>query len=261
MKVKLIRGEPDTTRRALDVIGRVHDVVVVDDAAEAGPADMVVLVWPTDALGRRGAMARVEAVAAASSLAVVPSELTVDRLGVVDAGVDYIGSPFHPLELLHRLQSVSGSTQPRRPVWRAGDVVVDEAARTVERRGRRVDLTRKELDLLLHLVRHRGQVQERSVLLDAVWASSDFSPNVIEVAVSSLRRKLEVHGPRIIHTVRGIGYVCRADRDRTDGLSGLVGQREDLIADRQRISARRRALMEEGRARRSRSAADLTRGP
>jgi DNA-binding response OmpR family regulator len=93
-----------------------------------------------------------------------------------------------------------------RKQFAVGDIVVDPAAHLVERGGIRVDVTATELALLTALVRRAGQVASRTELLEELWGAEAVTGNVIEVHVSSLRRKLEKHGPRVIHTVRGIGY-------------------------------------------------------
>lgn len=92
------------------------------------------------------------------------------------------------------------------PALRAADVVIDLAAHLVERAGVPVELTRTELALLVELMRRAGQVVSKSELLERLWGTTPVKGNVVEVHVSSLRRKLEEHGPRLIHTVRGVGY-------------------------------------------------------
>jgi len=253
MRVILVQGDSEMTQRVRDLLGRAHDVVVAHrPTPDVDGADIVVMVWPTQPQGRDGAARLVTSLGHGRCVVVVPFGLTADRLGIVDAGVDYIVDPYHPLELVRRVEFLGEGIRTRRaPVWRAGDLTLDEGARIVERGGRPIDLTRKEFDLLRQLVRNCGLVQERSVLLDAVWSSRDYNENVIEVTMSSLRQKLEARGPRILHTVRGVGYVCRVEQERAEVLSNLVSERDSLIQDRQRLMAHRRELMEEARARRS----------
>lgn len=132
-----------------------------------------------------------------------------DRLSGFRAGADdYIGKPFSMAELLARaealLRRATGAVQ------RVGDVTVDEESRTVRRAGRAVELTRTEYDLLAALWRRPGQVLSKHQLFSQVWGSEAYADNLVEVHVSALRRKLETDGPRLIHTVRGIGYTLRA---------------------------------------------------
>jgi DNA-binding response OmpR family regulator len=99
-----------------------------------------------------------------------------------------------------------GRTQP---VIEIGDLVIDGDAGVVHRAGRPVDLTATELRLLLFLARRRDRVVGKAQLLAAVWGYDDYAANLVEVHISALRRKLEEHGPRQLHTVRGRGYVLR----------------------------------------------------
>ena len=86
-------------------------------------------------------------------------------------------------------------------------MVVDEAAAVATRAGRPLPLTPTELRLLAFLIRHRGQVLSKYQLLSQVWGYDAYDPNLVEVHTSALRRKLEEgDAPRLIHTVRGIGY-------------------------------------------------------
>ena len=91
------------------------------------------------------------------------------------------------------------------------DLRVDLAAQKAERAGHPLDLTAKELALLTFLLRHPGQVLSRTRIYDHVWDESfDGLSNTLEVHVMELRRKLEAHGPRVIQTVRGRGYLFEA---------------------------------------------------
>ncbi len=135
-----------------------------------------------------------------------------DRLAGFHAGADdYVVKPFSMAELLVRIRALlrrSGRLQSA--VWQIDDLMVDEAARKVTRAGTTVDLTRTEFDILALLGRHRGQVVSKDQILSAIWAYDGYQPNVVEAHVSALRRKLESDGRRLLHTVRGAGYVLRA---------------------------------------------------
>jgi two-component system OmpR family response regulator len=96
-----------------------------------------------------------------------------------------------------------------------GDLVVEEDAHAVYRNGSPIDLTHREFLLLTMLARHPNRVLNREVLMDRLWGHEAVTPNTIEVHISSLRRKLETHGPRLIFTVRRVGYVLRTDSSRT----------------------------------------------
>jgi DNA-binding response OmpR family regulator len=122
---------------------------------------------------------------------------------------DYIVKPFDSEELSWRVRAVlRRSGHPVAQVWQYGDLVVDEGTRSVTRAGLPVSLTSTEFQLLGVLVRNRTRVVPKGQLLGQVWGY-DADDHLLEVHMSSLRRKLEAHGPRIIQTVRGTGYVLR----------------------------------------------------
>jgi two-component system OmpR family response regulator len=125
-------------------------------------------------------------------------------------GDDYVVKPFVMAELLARMRAVlrrCGRTG--RVVLQVGDLVVDVDAHSAVRSGRPVDLTHREFSVLAMLARHPGIVLSKLQLLSQVWGFEHYDLNVVEVHICALRRKLEEHGPRLIHTVRGVGYVLR----------------------------------------------------
>jgi two-component system OmpR family response regulator len=125
---------------------------------------------------------------------------------------DYILKPFDPEELSWRVRAVlrrSGHAVAQ--VLEFGDIVVDEAAQMVTRAGQEVHLTSTEFKLLAILVRNRMRVVPKRQLLAQVWGY-DADDHVLEVHISTLRRKLEANGSRLIQTVRGSGYVMRQPR-------------------------------------------------
>ncbi len=123
---------------------------------------------------------------------------------------DYLTKPFELSELLARLEAVQRRAAPAGEVTKLveGDLELDLLARRVTWAGRRIELQPREFRLLEYLVRHRGQVVTRSMLLEGVW-DYHFDPgtNVIDVHVSRLRKKLDEGGAgSIVQTVRGTGY-------------------------------------------------------
>jgi DNA-binding response OmpR family regulator len=133
------------------------------------------------------------------------------RLQAFDLGADdYLTKPFVLAELLARVRAVlrrtGGMSAQTAPV---DDLVIDEESHTAMYRSAPLALTRLEFSLLTELSRRPGRVMSKQSLLDAVWDYDGFDPNVVEVHISALRRKLEAHGPRLIQTVRGVGYVLR----------------------------------------------------
>jgi two-component system OmpR family response regulator len=122
---------------------------------------------------------------------------------------DYILKPFDPEELSWRVRAVlRRSGQAVAQKLECGDIVFDEGTRSVTRSGSPVLLTTTEFELLGVLMRNRTRVVPKRQLLGQVWGY-DAADHLLEVHISSLRRKLEAYGPRIIQTVRGTGYVLR----------------------------------------------------
>jgi DNA-binding response OmpR family regulator len=123
---------------------------------------------------------------------------------------DYIVKPFDPEELSGRVRAVlRRSGRAVAQAWECGDIILDESAQSVTRAGSPVALTATEFKLLDVLLRNRTQVMSKSQLLRLVWGH-DAHGHLVEVHMSSLRRKLEAHGPRMIDTVRGTGYVLHS---------------------------------------------------
>jgi DNA-binding response OmpR family regulator len=123
---------------------------------------------------------------------------------------DYLVKPFAMAELLARLNVIlrrSGRVRSR--TWEVRDLLVDEESRVAYRAGALLELTKTEFDLLCALGRTPGQTRSKVQLLSLVWGFDLYAPNLVEVHISALRRKLEQHGPRLIHTERGEGYVMR----------------------------------------------------
>lgn len=145
-----------------------------------------------------------------------------DRVTGLDAGADdYLVKPFELDELLARIRALlrrsgyaaGGGTPEEGEALSFADLRMDLATREVTRGGRPVELTRTEFTLLEMFLAHPRQVLTREQILKAVWGF-DFEPtsNSLDVYVMYLRRKTEAGGePRLVHTVRGVGYVLRAD--------------------------------------------------
>jgi DNA-binding response OmpR family regulator len=130
--------------------------------------------------------------------------------GFEAGGDDYLIKPFAMAELLARIRAVlRRSGRLKSPILEIRDLVIDEEAKTVVRAGQVLELTPTEYELLCALARSPGKALSKAQLLSQVWGFDAYDPNVVEVHVSSLRRKLEAHGPRLIHTERGRGYEFR----------------------------------------------------
>ncbi|MCV7275995.1 response regulator transcription factor [Mycolicibacter arupensis] len=130
-----------------------------------------------------------------------------DRLRGLDSGADdYVVKPFELAELLSRVAAVLRRRGRVPSAIQVGDLVVDMEAGMVSRSGVVLELTGTELKLLNYLAEQRGRTVSKDRILAAVWGYDAYDANLVEVYVSGLRRKLEAHGPRMLHTVRGIGY-------------------------------------------------------
>ena len=137
-----------------------------------------------------------------------------DRIRGLDGGADdYLVKPFDFGELLARVRAmIRRGPSKRSPILTVGDLRVDPAAHVVTRAGRQVELTAREFDVLELLARHAGEVVSRTQLLEHVWDENyDGSPNVVDVYIGYLRKKLErPFGRRLIGTVRGVGFRLEA---------------------------------------------------
>ena len=138
-----------------------------------------------------------------------------DRVAGLDLGADdYLTKPFAFEELLARVRALlrRGAGQ-RAPMLRLADLTLDPASREVTRAGRRINLTVREYALLEYLMRNRGRVLTRPMLAEHVWGLAfDTESNIIDVYVGYVRRKVEGPGEaRLLHTVRGVGYVMKPE--------------------------------------------------
>jgi DNA-binding response OmpR family regulator len=135
------------------------------------------------------------------------------RVEGLDVGADdYLVKPFERQELLARMRALLRRRPPRGMApLRVADLMLNPDTHEVSRGERKIELTQREFELLEYLMRNERLVISRQKLLDEVWGYDPFSiTNTIEVFVSNLRRKLEADGePRLLHTVRGAGYVLR----------------------------------------------------
>ena len=125
---------------------------------------------------------------------------------------DYVTKPFAFEELLARVEALS--RRPRAlatPVLRVGDLSLDPSSREVQRGGEVIELTPKEFTVLEYLMRHAGRVMSRTLITEYAWGYHfDPGTNVVDVVINHLRKKIDQSSEtRLIHTVRGVGYVVR----------------------------------------------------
>ena len=192
-----------------DVLARADGVRLEQDLAEFRP-DVVIL---DVMLPGRDGFALIEVIRSRSRAGVVmltARDGIEDRLrGLTTGADDYVVKPFILAELVARVNALMRRMGRIPTMLTVGDLVVDPEAVTVRRGAATITLTATEFKLLRHFAEHRGLVLNKAQLLSAVWGFDAYDPNLVEVFISALRRKLEEHGPRLLHTVRGMGYVLR----------------------------------------------------
>jgi two-component system response regulator MprA len=182
-------------------------------AARDRPPDLVVLDVMLPGLDGVEVCRRLRAGSDLPIFMLTARDAISDRVAGLDAGADdYLVKPFAYDELLARVRALLRRREPGgREILHCADVVMDVSGHEVRRGDRAVELTALQFNVLEHFLRHQGQVLERDQLLESVWGiESDAISNVVDVTIAGLRARLETHGrPRLLHTVRGVGYVLR----------------------------------------------------
>lgn len=200
-----------------------HDVTAVNDGAlaleavDSGRFDLVILdVSMPNVDGLTACRLIREKYRSLPILMLTARHEVSDRVAGLDAGADdYVVKPFSLEELSARIRALlrrNVGTEPS-PLLKVGDITLDASARTAHRGSRELGLTKTEFDLLELLMLNVGIVLERDVLYDRVWGFNfETGSRSLDVYVGYLRRKLEEGGePRVLHTIRGIGYVLRPE--------------------------------------------------
>ena len=222
MRILVVEDEPKVAsfvRRALEA--EHHEVAVAHDGdagltqALDGEWDLILL---DVMLPRRDGLAVLRELRARGSRAPVlllTARTTVeDRVAGLDHGADdYLGKPFAVAELLARVRALLRRGAAGAPATlTVADLALDPATREVTRAGRRIELTPREYALLEFLLRNAGRVLSRAVIAQHVWGVGyDTFTNVIDVYVNYVRKKVDADfEPKLIHTVRGTGYVLKA---------------------------------------------------
>jgi two-component system, OmpR family, response regulator MprA len=184
------------------------------DTAAAYHPDLVILDLGLPRLDGMEVARRLRAADDVPILMLTARDALESRVEGLDAGADdYLVKPFERQELLARLRALLRRRPPRGSASVVvGDLSLNPDTHEVRRAERSVELTQREFELLEYLMRNERIVVPRQRLLEEVWGYDPFATtNTIEVFVSNLRRKLESDGePRLLHTIRGAGYVLRA---------------------------------------------------
>ena len=223
MSILVVDDEPSVRQalhRALSFEG--YDVRTAADGQAAldsllsDPADAVLLDVAMPGIDGLEVCRRMRAAGDRTPILMLTARhATADRVAGLDAGADdYLVKPFALEELLARLRALLRRASPAgddEDVLRVADLTLEPSTRVVRRGDRLIELTRTEFNLLELLLRNHGQVLTRELIFDRVWGY-DFgaNSNSLEVYIGYLRRKTEAEGEsRLIHTVRGVGYVLR----------------------------------------------------
>jgi two-component system OmpR family response regulator len=226
LRVLVVDDEPgivDVVSMALRHHG--FDVAAVQTGAEAltrvrdwRPHAMVLDIMLPDMEGFEVAQRLAQQHAEVPILFLSARDNTSDKVrGLTTGGDDYVTKPFSLEELVARLRNLlrrSGAFLQAPGRLRFADLELDEDTREVRRGTQMIELTATEYRLLRYLLLNPRRVLTRAQLLDHVW-SYDFGGDarVLETYISYLRKKLDVHGPPLVHTVRGVGYALRLPRD------------------------------------------------
>jgi two-component system, OmpR family, response regulator MprA len=208
----------DSLERALRHAGyavttAVHGADALDSLARS-PVDLIVLDVLMPMVDGFDVCRRLRQRGDATPVLVLTARDAIDdRVTGLEAGADdYLVKPFALRELLARVGALLRRSKARHDILGYADLTLDLTTRMATRHGRVIPLTRTEFDLLELLLSNAGQVLEYDVILDEVWEYGEApASNTLQVFVGFLRRKLEDGGlPRLVHNVRGVGYVLRA---------------------------------------------------
>ena len=211
----LVLDDDETIRLAVTTALRADGFVAeaapdgtdLDERLRAFRPDLVILDWMMPGPSGIRLLPVVREAGDAAVIMLTARDEVDDRLrGFAEGADDYVVKPFTMAELVARSTAVLRRRGRLPQTLSVGDLVVDPDAATAHRGGAALDLTATEFRLLHLLADSRGRTLSKAQILTQVWGYEDYDPNLVEVHLSALRRKMEQNGPRLIHTVRGLGY-------------------------------------------------------
>ena len=213
---RFIRQGLEEEGHAVEVAG--DGATALDLLLEAPPWDLVVLDVMLPKRDGLDVLKRLRGHSLTTPVLVLTARDTVaDKVAGLDLGADdYLTKPFAFEEFLARVRALlRRGTDQRASVLRVGDLTLDPVTREAVRSQRRIGLTAREYSLLDYFMRNAGRVLTRPMIAEHVWGLDfDAESNIIDVYIGYLRRKIDGPGePRLLHTVRGAGYVLRSEAE------------------------------------------------
>ena len=223
-RLLIVDDDPELLQFLLDELrSAAFDCTGFDNGQEAllhlrqHKVDLAVLDWSLPDLSGVEICSRLRKTDDTTPVLMLTARDAIDeRVHALDAGVDdYLVKPFAVKELHARVRAClrrSAMTAPASPeLLTLGDLVLNVPERTVQRGERTIELSRREFELLRHLLSHSGTVLERQSILNAVWGEPFIGePNTLDVYMGYLRKKVERSGDaQLLHTVRGVGFMAR----------------------------------------------------
>jgi two-component system copper resistance phosphate regulon response regulator CusR len=192
--------------------------------------DVVVLDVMMPGLDGFGVLKALRAVKQTPVIMLTARDSIEDRVrGLGEGADDYLIKPFSFLELLARLQALTRRSRSQEAMQDAmqlsvGDLKIDLISRRATRAGVRIDLTAKEFALLVALAKREGEILSKTAIAELVWDMNfDSNTNVVEVAIKRLRAKVDTpFGARLLHTIRGMGYVLELREGADDEGDGAA---------------------------------------
>jgi DNA-binding response OmpR family regulator len=182
------------------------------ELAETGEFDLILLDIMLPKLSGMEVLRRIRRTSSVPIIMLTARDSVVDKVSGLDSGAnDYITKPFAIEELLARIRTALRKNMQEDVVLSASGLLLDPGRHTVTMLGKPIELTKREFDLLHYLLKNKGLVVSREALLENVWGF-DFAgeTNAVDVYVRFLRGKIdEVFNIKLIHTVRGVGYVIK----------------------------------------------------
>jgi two-component system copper resistance phosphate regulon response regulator CusR len=222
MRILVIEDDPTVgqyVKRGLEehrwAVDLTADGEAGEERASAGAYDLLILDMRLPGKSGLDVLRSLRARGFERPILVLTAQDAVDaKVTTLRAGADdYVTKPFAFEELLARVEALGRRPKEiRDPVLRVGDLELDIATREVRRAGEKIELTPKEYTVLEYLMRHAGRVMSRTLITEYAW-DYHFDPgtNIVDVVINRLRKKVDSgHQQKLVHTVRGVGYVVRA---------------------------------------------------